>query len=389
MEGIEVKSLSSSSITIDGTSFEVEGSPYTDVHYFRDGKQVFAAFLALDVGAENPLEAGDGNGSIFEGRRHHPTLGDMAKALGMDRDGYRDFANANVVRLSAEMAIDALMNDRQFVDMAKGSFELDDESAVRAKVWDDYLDPETYHRSWLERDFPATKVNENTFDDAAWEKARIDGLVGNPFAVSLDVYQHGLVMYSVSGEGPSCQFDTARGGAVWIPDASLERDLWEIALAQFKVKIVEKHSRYAWVTSDNGTDNAGGSKKQYSQVEPAVFTVFIDDAKGAEFATFTEAKDNAIGALGAGYDAAKAIAATRDKAREYAAQAAVDYTNWSNGECYRLVIEEWKLVSDEDGDVLAKFIESEIVGDCVGYESAMSELLSSLKNRLPVALEAQ
>lgn len=30
---------------------------------------------------------------------------------------------------------------------------------------------------------------------------------------SVDVYEHGQVMYSLSGGGPQCQFDTARGGA--------------------------------------------------------------------------------------------------------------------------------------------------------------------------------
>lgn len=30
---------------------------------------------------------------------------------------------------------------------------------------------------------------------------------------SVDVYEHGNIMYSLSGTGPQCQFDTARGGA--------------------------------------------------------------------------------------------------------------------------------------------------------------------------------
>lgn len=30
----------------------------------------------------------------------------------------------------------------------------------------------------------------------------------------LDVYEHGLIQYSLAGKGPQCQWDTARGGAI-------------------------------------------------------------------------------------------------------------------------------------------------------------------------------
>lgn len=39
----------------------------------------------------------------------------------------------------------------------------------------------------------------------------------------VDVYEHGNVMFSLSGTGPQCQFDTARGGAIIaIPNANHE-----------------------------------------------------------------------------------------------------------------------------------------------------------------------
>jgi hypothetical protein len=40
----------------------------------------------------------------------------------------------------------------------------------------------------------------------------------NKYAVLLDVYDHGGQVYSISGEGMQCRWDTARGGAVWVPD---------------------------------------------------------------------------------------------------------------------------------------------------------------------------
>jgi hypothetical protein len=51
-----------------------------------------------------------------------------------------------------------------------------------------------------------------------WNKGRDNGTVGNKYAVSLDVYEHSGTAYSVSGEGMQCIWDTARGGALWVPD---------------------------------------------------------------------------------------------------------------------------------------------------------------------------
>jgi hypothetical protein len=52
-----------------------------------------------------------------------------------------------------------------------------------------------------------------------------DGEPRNPYAVLLDVYEHGGISYSLSGQGAQCQFDTARGGAVWVPSEELKKEL--------------------------------------------------------------------------------------------------------------------------------------------------------------------
>jgi hypothetical protein len=64
---------------------------------------------------------------------------------------------------------------------------------------------------------------------ASYRKAlglKLDGKVDpkrtkNPYAFKLDVYQHGCIVYSLSGEGVQCQFDTAKGVAVFVPKKSL------------------------------------------------------------------------------------------------------------------------------------------------------------------------
>lgn len=58
-----------------------------------------------------------------------------------------------------------------------------------------------------------------------------EDLQADPDAVLLDIYEHGGVAYSVSGQGTQCRWDTSSGAAVWVPDdACRERidDLEEI-----------------------------------------------------------------------------------------------------------------------------------------------------------------
>ncbi len=47
----------------------------------------------------------------------------------------------------------------------------------------------------------------------------------NKYAVLLDVYDHSGQVYSISGEGMQCRWDTARGGAVWVPDACAQEEI--------------------------------------------------------------------------------------------------------------------------------------------------------------------
>jgi hypothetical protein len=51
--------------------------------------------------------------------------------------------------------------------------------------------------------------------DSYWNP---DGSDPAPYAILLDVYDHGGQVFSISGNGMQCRFDTARGGAVWVPD---------------------------------------------------------------------------------------------------------------------------------------------------------------------------
>lgn len=84
----------------------------------------------------------------------------------------------------------------------------DDGNTLRFAVEDDY----GREYEWQEGvEFVQASYRHNYYcdDPQAWiESVRADHDV---FVV--DVFEHGNIMYSLSGEGPQCQFDTASGGA--------------------------------------------------------------------------------------------------------------------------------------------------------------------------------
>jgi hypothetical protein len=57
------------------------------------------------------------------------------------------------------------------------------------------------------------------------EGIRRDDIVPDIDAVQLDCYQHGNVMWSISGTGMQDRFDTARGAGVWMPDKCLREQI--------------------------------------------------------------------------------------------------------------------------------------------------------------------
>jgi hypothetical protein len=73
----------------------------------------------------------------------------------------------------------------------------------------------------------------------------------NPDAVLLSVYEHGGMMLSIMGEGMQCQWDTANGGAVWVPDkylieevAGLDEEARHEKMVEFARQAIETYNVY-------------------------------------------------------------------------------------------------------------------------------------------------
>lgn len=375
----------SGNLTVDGVSVPVDIKDTAvgdDMFMVRRDKMLYVAYLRQDTTADNPLDDLDGYGSIYTAKRGSCTHGEMQEALGLDSYWAPHFDAPAVIAISAPKVLAALVADSEFMARAKHYFGVDTDAEAREELWKNYLDPETYHAEYLGYHFANPPVEEDTFNRESWILARRTGKIGNPFAVSLDVYEHGLVSYSPSGEGMNCEWDTTRGGAVWVPDSHQEQEFWGEILKVFDGHVESITGKYDWLPNPDGHDYGDGIKKSYTQVVAAKHIAHLNGSTLSEHATFDEAREAVVQALGDAFDAEKGFEAVRSKAREYARQACELYSAWCNGECYYVTVEQWKLTRDEDGDIFAKYMDSESGGNIVGSESADETIKEFLCEKL-------
>ena len=117
-------------------------------------------------------------------------------------------------------------NDEVFV------LEGEDAFVVGYLVQDKYYEDDECDRDWK---IVTTHRHAKREDHRAYQLARgMDEdfnfdpeLKPNPYAVLLDIYEHSGRVYSISGEGYQCQWDTARGGGIWIPNDAFIQELKE------------------------------------------------------------------------------------------------------------------------------------------------------------------
>lgn len=378
------EAFSGNSLEIGNVSIDVKGDPVNGGYFARAGNKVIVGYLERDSGCDNPLTSCDGMGAIFTSKRGSGTHTQMQKALGLDRDWQPDYESEAFLKHAAKLSLGALMASPEFVAEVQSQQQLLTEKDVEAFLWHTYLDTDIYSPSRLSEDYPSAPADEETFINVTtWRDARDRGIVGNPFAVSLDVYEHGGVSYSLTGRGMQCRFDTASCGAVWVPDETLEHDLWTDVLAFEGVTVAEKPSLHAWTEPETGRDYGAGIKKTYALVTPAVFTAMQAQTVIGSYPTFSAAKAAALMHLGGTWDSLAALDAARPKALQFAAQACEEYTKWCNGECYAYFVEIWKLVTDEDGDTLGKCVDNDSCTGFIGFTYAEEELQQAMGGFLP------
>jgi hypothetical protein len=120
------------------------------------------------------------------------------------------------------------------IDLVSGEITIgylaDDSDAENPLENDDYAGKILEAR----RHGPTLKDYERALGLGDW-----DGEPRDPYAVLLDVYEHGGVSYSLHGTGTQCQFDTARGGACYVPSDMHREDLDKLPRDEALAKVRE------------------------------------------------------------------------------------------------------------------------------------------------------
>lgn len=295
--------------------------------------KIMIGYLFDDSYVENPCEDDCGFGHIYTAHRHSKTQEEMRKALGLDTNWEPALEDIDDWAV-CDRAMEMLKKSRDLVDgtMAtlwinvsdhfKDNYDVDEDKSLFEQI-----------ESTLDCD---SELEEAGFDPEAirkelWNEGRLNGTIGDKHAVSLDVYEHSMVRYSVSGGGPQCQWDTAQGGAVWVPSDSAREEIVRRGVVYQKGKVMEVqaagvkcYTPVVW-TAFGTYKNTGAMYKEWhlafkalEEMEP-IFLQSINDAED-------------------------------DAARELAHEAAETYTDWCNGNCFGHCIVTYDLDGDVDGD---------------------------------------
>ncbi|MCL4722700.1 MAG: hypothetical protein KJZ90_00295 [Rhodocyclaceae bacterium] len=173
-----------------------------------------------------------------------------------------------------------------------------------------------------------------------------DQIRPNPNAVPLDCFRHGIEVWSISGEGTQCQWDTGRRVGVWVPDSCLLEE-------------VDRRRRVYAFGKTVREQNGWSAKIEGKEKSPS-------------FRTWGEAfgwLEQAIARHWLAFPTKEQAAQGRRKAcSELAREALEQYNGWLRGDCYRLIQESftwkhrWKRESHE------------VTSGLVGLEYALEEL---------------
>lgn len=257
-----------SEIDVDGLTAELSFEPSSAMSYVehkieKQGGLVAVGYLVDDHDVENPLDDCDGMGHIYSSHRHSGQHAKMQAVLGLDSDWQRDLS-LRVVERDAESALMELVRTRLQVDLVAFILECANNNGMsRDQALEyfvvDFTGQLPYHReTWLTEKVRALVTWDSLLDEA-WQLARLSGQVGDPHTVMLDCYEHGGQVWSVTGSGQQCLFDTARGAGVWVPDQCLREELDSIktneGIDAARTKAVEfarqaLESYNAWLAGD-------------------------------------------------------------------------------------------------------------------------------------------
>lgn len=332
------------------------------------GDFVIVGGLTSSDRADHPLDY-EGNGRIVHRRQYgSEQTDDFEGAVGL-REGSKDLKADVVNGILAEEAIKDIEIDHRLIaslsnllrgqgkDGGYGGVRQTLQQAIAKEGWEfalDYFAEEVFGvrmfyelpEDWQERfEDLASSLTEGCAE-RAWEKAVEQGLLGIRLAVPLDIYEHGLVSYSLSGS------DATRSDAMWIPDHAAEDVIQERVLSTLNL---DGNS-----VRQKGKPCFDGTRFYQYSVDQGVTWCFADSWYVAVYSILI--------ATGRKEDADRLGSLVNTMASEYAAPIAEQYTDYVNGNCYNACV---FVIDRATGELVKEVDESPAI---LGTTSAEHEL---------------
>jgi hypothetical protein len=346
---MKTRTHSYTTYVIPGTEIEVElpvqPSPIMDYHETLvkiTDDTIVLGYLAHDGDCANPLDD-DGEGHIYEARRHGNTLGKYCDALGLRHDGGGPDLGLVDEEAAVEEAVRRILADpgetAKALEHCRNYWEQPDGRGDDRFI-EDCLDS-------LNELNPVFDVDALLRE--MWQEGRKNGTIGNRYAIMLDVYEHSGITFRLSGQGMQCQFDTARGGAVWVPDKYAEDEI------KRRGEVYRKGDIFHEGRADFNVRTLSPDTLVYDDVVHPTFGHWHQACAYLEGLAATNLRDLAT---------AEHIAA-----RELAKDAAEQYTDWCNGNCFGVVV----VTYDKEGNEIEHDSCWGFVGDDYAYESLKND----------------
>lgn len=190
---------------------------FEDEIYQIQGNVLTVGYLADDSCDRNPLEDNDYAGNIYTAHRHSSTHKEMQEALGLNADWDADLDLVEPAQLRKDW-IEAATIHLQFQEWATET------AGARALLNEAYFKKRAtklYDETFGEYVYNETNIHSFSFTDVVrknvWKTLRANGDIGTKGAVLLDCYEHSGQVWSITGEGNQCRWDTSTGCGVWTP----------------------------------------------------------------------------------------------------------------------------------------------------------------------------
>lgn len=333
------------------------------VELICDGRVAVVGYLSHDNDPSiHPLKDFDGQGRIYGRGRYameRDDEGNVRQALGLNGDWEPDLDHSEVESRFEEAYLEWLgaQSDeeiREILSILWGcDFNAITDEAVRCNRLDMAEVDGRIHCEFEEAVYDLTEACPEEVDGKqireyefvlpvhpllksrmeCWEEARAAGEIGDVDAVVLDVYEHGGVAWSVSGEGMQCRWDTSSGAGVWVPDTCARDEILRRALVYDYVRIVERGYR---------------TKARYGVIAPDGSEVCEKESWAVAFDAATTVR-NACAQAGE-----KPVRNGRAAAAEELARSAVEeYNKWLVGDVWGVCFEAYLVDGDgEQGEMI-------------------------------------